>query len=69
VISPYFPGFDTNVSNLDALKSAVEQGTGLKVHDFRQALTDPTDFGDYMHPNKKGSLHYIDLMRQAGILP
>ncbi len=69
VISPYFPGFDKHVNNLDALKTAVEQATGLPVHDYRQALTDPTDFGDYMHPNKKGSLHYIDLLRKEGVLP
>ena len=69
VISPYFPGFAQNVSNLDALKMAVEQATGLAVHDYRQALTDPTDFGDFMHPNKKGSLRYIDLLRQDGVLP
>lgn len=69
VISPYFPGFDQRVSNLDALKTAVEQATGLPVFDFRQALTDPTDFGDYMHPNKKGSLHYIDLLWERGVLP
>ncbi|MEO6039872.1 MAG: hypothetical protein ABIQ93_15765 [Saprospiraceae bacterium] len=69
VISPYFPGFDQRVSNLDALKIAVEQATGLPVHDYRRALSDPTDFGDYMHPNKKGSVHYIDLLRTDGVLP
>ena len=69
VISPYFPGFAERVTNLDALKTAVEQATGLPVHDYRQALTDPADFGDYMHPNQKGSLHYIDLLRTDRILP
>ena len=69
VISPYFPGFDQRVSNLDALTTAVEQATGLPVHDYRQALTEPGDFGDYMHPNKKGSLHYMDLLRKDEVLP
>ncbi len=69
VISPYFPGFAQNVTNLDALKTAVEQATGLTVHDYRQALTDQSDFGDFMHPNKAGSIHYIDLMRKDQLLP
>lgn len=69
VISPYFPAFDGNVTNLDNLKTAVEQATGLPVRDYRQALTDPTDFGDFMHPNKKGSMAYIDLMRRDKVLP
>lgn len=69
VISPYFPGFDQHVTNLDALKAAVEKATGLAVHDYRQALTDPADFGDFMHPNRTGSLHYIDLLRKDHVLP
>ena len=69
VISPYFPNFDKNVSNLDGLKAAVEQATGLPVHDYRQALTEPGDFGDYMHPNKQGSQHYIGLLKKDGLLP
>jgi hypothetical protein len=67
VIGPYFPGFQ--VKNLDALKSAVEAATGLVVHDYRSALTDPSDFGDFMHPNKKGSKKYLDLLKKDGILP
>lgn len=69
VISPYFPGFDHHVTHLDALKKAVEQATGLPVQDYRQALSDPDCFGDFMHPNKKGSMAYIDLMRRDGVLP
>ncbi len=69
VISPYFPGFAQNVTNLDALKSAVELATGLPVQDYRQALSDPADFGDFMHPNRTGSLHYIDLLRRDHVLP
>ncbi len=69
VISPYFPGFAQNVANLDALKSVVERATGLLVHDYRQALSDPADFGDFMHPNRAGSIHYIDLLRKDRVLP
>jgi hypothetical protein len=67
VISPYFPGFQ--VHNLDALKMAVEKATGLPVHDYRDALSDPADFGDFMHPNKNGSMKYMDLLKKDGILP
>jgi len=65
VISPYFPGFQ--VKNLDALKSEVEKSTRLSVHDYRAALSDPTDFGDFMHPNKKGSMKYMDLLKSDGV--
>lgn len=67
VIGPYFPGFQ--VKNLDALKSAVEKASGLPVHDYRAALSDPTDFGDFMHPNKKGSQRYLDLLKRDEVLP
>lgn len=67
VISPYFPDFQ--VKNLDSLKNAAEQATGLTVRDFRSALSDAADFGDFMHANKKGSLKYIDLLKKDGVLP
>ncbi|MFN0216210.1 MAG: hypothetical protein ACKVT2_18275 [Saprospiraceae bacterium] len=66
VIGPYFPGFQ--VKNLDVFKTAVEKATGLQVHDYRAALIDPADFGDFMHPNKKGSMKYIDLLKRDGLL-
>lgn len=71
VIGPYFPGFARNINNmdLDSLKLIVEQRTGLPVHDYRSALSDPAVFGDLQHPNKKGSIQYIDLMMADGILP
>lgn len=65
LIGPYFPGFQ--VKNLDALKAAVEKATGLPVRDYRAALPDPADFGDFMHPNKKGSAAYLDLLRRDGV--
>ena len=67
VISPYFPSFQ--VKNLDALKVAVEQATGLPVHDYRQALENPAFFGDFMHPNKAGAGAYIDLLLKDRVLP
>ena len=67
VIGPYFPGFVVN--NLDALKVAAEQATGLPVHDYRAALTDPTCFSDFRHLNVKGAKAFIDLMIREAVLP
>jgi hypothetical protein len=64
VISPYFPGFQVN--NLDELKLAAEKATGLPVHDYRLTLSDMGDFGDFMHPNKKGSAAYVELLQNDG---
>ncbi|MBN8679934.1 MAG: hypothetical protein J0M29_17025 [Chitinophagales bacterium] len=64
LIGPYFPGFQ--VKNLDQLKAEVEKATGLPVHDYRNAITDPAAFGDYMHLNKKGSMQYMDLLKKDG---
>jgi hypothetical protein len=67
VISPYFPAF--KVTNLTELKVAVETATGLKVSDYRNALEDKDLFGDYMHPNIKGAIQYIDMLKRDTILP
>ena len=69
VIGPYFPRFAQKIAHLDALKQVVEAATGLRVHDYRSALADPAAFGDLQHPNKKGSIQYIDLLRRDGVLP
>lgn len=65
VIGPYFPGF--KVKNLDALKLAAEQATGIPVRDYRYALNAPDMFSDFMHPNKKGSAVYMDLLKKDGV--
>lgn len=64
LIGPYFPGF--RVNKLDDLKQKAELATGLPVQDYRDALDNPADFGDFMHPNKKGSIAYMDLLYRAG---
>lgn len=64
VLGPYYPGMVRDWSNLQAVRRAVEEKTGLPVLDFSQALTDPTDFGDLMHPNKKGAQRFMDLLFQ-----
>lgn len=65
VIGPYFPGY--RVNNLDALKDAVEQATGLPVRDYRQALDDPTCFSDFRHLNINGSKAFIERMKSEGV--
>jgi hypothetical protein len=67
VISPYFPSFE--VKNLTKLKDTVSLVTNLPVSDYRNALEDKGSFGDYMHPNKKGAMQYIDLMKRDTVLP
>lgn len=64
VVSPYFPDFQ--VKNLESLKLAVQNATGLPVRDYHRALKDPADFGDFMHPNKRGSLRYVELLKRDG---
>lgn len=62
VIGPYFPGFQVN--NLESLKLAVEQTTGLPVRNYQAALNNPAFFGDFMHPNKSGSQAFIDMLHR-----
>ncbi|MBV6442255.1 MAG: hypothetical protein DYG98_00445 [Haliscomenobacteraceae bacterium CHB4] len=66
VIGPYFPGY--RVNNLDVLKNAVEEATGLPVRDYQQVLTDPTCFSDFRHLNVKGSKAFIERMKSDGVL-
>lgn len=68
VIGPYYPGMVRNWDNLQAVRRAVEAATGQKVSDYSQSLSDPADFGDLMHPNKKGAQHFMDLLKKDGIL-
>jgi hypothetical protein len=65
LISPYFPGFE--VKNLEVLKQDVQNNIGLPVHDYRNALSDPSDFGDFMHPNKKGSAAFMGMLMRDGL--
>lgn len=67
VISPYYPQMVRDWTNVGAVSQATQQATGLPVRDYRQALPDPADFGDFMHPNKRGAQHYIDLLVRDGV--
>lgn len=66
VINPYYPIFRERMTNLDQLKSEVENKTGLPVHDYSRAVQGDENFGDLQHLNKKGSRIYIDLLNQDG---
>jgi len=67
VISPYFPQF--TVTHLDDLKAEATRLTGLPVYDYRNALSDPALFGDFMHLNKAGAVEYLNLLRAERVLP
>ena len=68
VINPYYPPFAETVrdSFLTPLKNYVENVTGLPVHDFSKALIQRDELGDYQHANKKGSIHYMNILSENG---
>ena len=70
VINPYYQPFADRIrdSFLIPLKTAVETETGLPVQDFSTALTTIDEIGDYQHANKKGSIHYMNILAENGIL-
>jgi hypothetical protein len=70
VINPYYPAFAETIrdSFLTPLKSHIETITGLPVHDFSTALTNVDEIGDYQHANKKGSVRYMNILLEKGIL-
>jgi hypothetical protein len=70
VINPYYPAFAETIrdSFLTPLKSHIETITGLPVHDFSTALTNVDEIGDYQHANKKGSIRYMNILLEKGIL-
>ncbi len=69
VINPYFPPFAETIrgSFLTPLKAYVEAETGLIVSDFSTALQNTDEIGDYQHANKKGSIHYMNVLSESGI--
>lgn len=72
VINPYFPAFADTKSIRDSfltpLKSHVESITGLPINDFSTVLTNTDEIGDYQHANKKGSIRYMSILLEQGIL-
>lgn len=68
VINPYYPPFSKKIGNLAALKTAVEEATGLPVHDYSNAISGVNGFGDYQHLNKVGAKQYLDTLMVDGML-
>ncbi len=69
VINPYYPPFAETIrdSFLSPLKMYVETQTGMPVTDFSTALQSVDEIGDYQHANKKGSIHYMNILFEKGI--
>ncbi len=69
VINPYYAPFAETIrdSFLTPLKMYVEAQTGLPVSDFSTVLQSVDEIGDYQHANKKGSIHYMNILSEKGI--
>ncbi len=69
VINPYFSPFAETIrdSFLTPLKMYVETQTGMPVSDFSTALQSVDEIGDYQHANKKGSIHYMNILFEKGM--
>lgn len=69
VINPYYPPFAESIRDtfLTPLKERVEKETDLLVADFSMALTEKEELGDLQHTNKKGSIHYMNILAQKGV--
>jgi hypothetical protein len=69
VVNPYYPAFAETIKDsfLTPLKSHIESITGLPINDFSTALTSVDEIGDYQHANKKGSIHYMNILLEKGI--
>lgn len=68
VVNPYYPEFRRKMTDLDDLIQAVEEETGVEVHDYSMAIDKPEAFGDLQHLNVTGAKLYIDLLTTDGIL-
>ncbi len=68
VVSPYLPQFAEAIKPyyLQPLKSYIETAVGLPLQDYSAALTEGSEFGDFQHPNKKGSIKYIGMLYKDG---
>lgn len=68
VINPYYPPYAARIDNLTEVKEQIERETGLIVHNYAEAVSDYTGFGDYQHLNKKGSKQYIEVLLKDQLL-
>jgi hypothetical protein len=70
VINPYYAPFAQTIDSsfLSPLKNIVEQQTGLTVTDFSKIIQNIDEIGDFQHLNKKGAIHYMNILAEKGIL-
>ena len=68
LINPYYPPFAEKIKNLEDLKKAAEEATGLLVHNYATFLKAPNGFADYQHLNKYGSELFLKQLKKDGIL-
>lgn len=69
VVNPYYPPFAAKITNLEDFINQVEDRTSLKVYDYSMAYNNIKGFGDYQHLNKFGSIEYLNILIEDGILP
>lgn len=69
VVNPYYPPFAAKITNLEDFINQVEDRTSLKVYDYSMAYNNVKGFGDYQHLNKFGSIEYLNILIEDGILP
>ncbi len=68
IINPYYPEYTNKFKNLETWKSGIEKATGLKIHDYSNAISEPSAFADYYHLNKSGSKLFIKKLIDDNLL-
>jgi len=67
VVAPFLPNYHDALFNLQDYIQEVEKNTGLKVHNYADAIQDPKLFGDYFHINVFGSEKFVEQMNHDGL--
>ncbi len=65
VVSPYYPNF--KLTGLDKFVTSIENITQKKVLNYSNLLKKDDEFGDYQHPNIKGSKIYMQQLLEDGL--
>ena len=64
IVAPFLPNYHNALYNLDDYIKEVEKNTGLKVHNYADAIENPKLFGDYFHLNVFGSEQFVSRLHQ-----
>jgi hypothetical protein len=65
VVGPYYPTF--KLTGLDNFIHSVENITSKKVNNYSSLLKNDEEFGDYQHPNIKGSKIYMEQLNKDSL--